>query len=202
MPLIKSDKTMKDLLVNLHQDLFINNFSVHDEIVNIMDRFLHQSLALQMVKIIELKKVFDQIGYPYITFRFDVEYDKWGSYTATSALNPYKYDLEITKFSLKNKGFVEEKQEEIVDNNPAINIAENAIECKKDTQESQEKVSLNENGKKESESRTKEIKVFSYNEFLQFLEKISSLNSGSDTLIVVLPDNSRFRKEKVNIDSL
>jgi len=204
MPLIKLDKTMKEVMLNLHQDLFINNFSVHDEIVNIMDRFLHQPLALQMVRIIELQKVFNQVGYPYITFKFDVEYDKWGSYTATSSLNPYTYHLEIMKWQLLENGF-KENQEEPHKDNPATNIANNATECKEDKEKTQEDISSDidkEETHQQTKPITKEIIINSYDEFIKLLPKLQSLEKGKDTLILVLPDKSRFKRELIDINPL
>ena len=192
----KSNKTIKDLLVNLHQDLFINNFSVHDEIVNLIDRHLHRPLALQMVRLIELQNVFNRLKVPYITFKFDVEFDKWGSYTATSALNPYKYHLDITKHLLESRGFEKEDKENHSDADIATHTATNVIKDKEDTQESQEEHirtdEKEQDSPKQAESHTQEIEVESL-EHLSFILSKMREKEGNN-LVLSLPDKTKFIK--------
>ena len=102
MPLVSIDKSREDLLLNLHQDMLINNFSVHDETIQIVDKKLAEPIMEQLVKISELSKVFSQIDIPFIQFKFDVEYDKWGSYTASDAIDVYKYNYDRIKNKLGN----------------------------------------------------------------------------------------------------
>jgi len=97
MPFIKCNKSREDLLRGLHQDTFISIFSVHDETVQILDKRLAQPIMTRTIQMTELDKIFSQIGLPFIKFKFDVEYDQFGSYTAAKAFDIYEYAVESYK---------------------------------------------------------------------------------------------------------
>jgi len=97
MPFIECNKSREDLLRGLHQDTFINIFSVHDETVQSLDKRLAQPIMTRMIQMAELDKIFSQVDLPFIKFKFDVEYDKFGSYTASQAFDVYEYAMESYK---------------------------------------------------------------------------------------------------------
>jgi len=106
MPLIQPiSNTIDDLLIGLHQDYLINFLSVHDETVQLVDKKLAQPIMLETIKIAELNKLFEQIDLPFISFKFDVEYDDYGSYTAAKGFNISQYDVDTTR-KFMGKGFI------------------------------------------------------------------------------------------------
>ena len=72
MGFVECDKTKKDLLIGLHQDMLSNNFSVHDETVQVVDKYLSEPIMRNMVKLVELDKIFSQVNLPFIQFKFDL----------------------------------------------------------------------------------------------------------------------------------
>ena len=91
--MIKVDKSLDDYLRNIHQDYLINFLSVHDEVVQKVDKHLAQPIMVEIAKKSMLPDIFDKTSIPYIQFTFDFEYDKHGSYTASSSFDIYKYTI-------------------------------------------------------------------------------------------------------------
>lgn len=131
MPLVSVNKTKDDLLIGLHQEYFVQCLSVHDETVQLVDKKLAQPIMLEAIKIAELNKLFKQIDLPFISFKFDVEYDEWGSYTAAKGFNISQYDVDTTR-KFMGKGFIpsipkKETPEEPKKDNP-VSVFEHKIE--------------------------------------------------------------------------
>ena len=87
-------KKIDDVIADTHQDMLVNFLSIHDELVFIVDKHLFKPIFNKIVKMAELREVFDKLGMKYITFKFDVEYDNFGSYTASESFDVYKYDID------------------------------------------------------------------------------------------------------------
>lgn len=116
MPLISSNKTIGNIFENCHQDVVINAMSIHDELTMITDKYLFPAISVKMAQIAELPNIFDKIGFPFIKFQFDFEFDKWGSYTASSSTDPYEYWLKSQELMSKYN-FTPIKEEKPSNNN-------------------------------------------------------------------------------------
>lgn len=82
---------------NIHQDYASLFLCVHDESDLLVDRTLMKPIMLKVSRISENKQLFDKVGLPYVNFYFDNEYDQWGSFTASGAFDPYKYEVSIVE---------------------------------------------------------------------------------------------------------
>jgi hypothetical protein len=182
MPLIKTDKTVKDVLLNVHQDVLTNFLSVHDEIVVLTDKYLFEPIMTKLTKIIELEKVFKKLNAPYVKFKFDVEYDNFGSYTASNGLDVYQYFMESEKIiqSLLNSGFIKE---------------ETISESEKTTEKSEEILTQ----PKHTEIKEKVFKI-NQEDYQQVTDKIISLPDGGTVIKINFDDQVFIYNRKVNFN--
>ena len=191
MPLIDTSKTWDDYLVGLHQDMLVNFLSVHDEVVVLVDKHLAQSIMTNCVKIAQLDKIFDKVGVPYITFKFDIEYDEWGSYTAHKQFDVYKYSL-LQQQMLSN-GFISS----VVEGDTVSTDGEKTVPDENLTMEASaddgESVLDNEN-------KVIEVVLPVYDD--DIIQKLISVPDGTTTLIVTVEGLSFTYSRKVDYQSV
>lgn len=91
MPLVSTQETMDEILCGTFVD-YINTWAtVHDEADLIVPTFLRDAIMNKVVSLASLKDLLDKYGLPGLAMSFDVEFDKWGSWTASSSVDIYSY---------------------------------------------------------------------------------------------------------------
>ena len=168
----KINVPINDVIKGIHQDYMVNFLSIHDETVQISDKFLFKPIMRQFVKIAELPQIFSKTQIPFIQFKFDVEYDEWGSYTSNNKFEVYEYDVETLKL-LKEKGFSKN------------NVDQNVQNVKKDKKKQRETISVTI-----TEEDTDKIR------------RIDSVKSGNVELYVFFNDEKYKYERLVDIDEI
>lgn len=107
-------KTLDDLLLGTHTDYINPWVTVHDEV----DYTTPIALSFPIMKLVtelgSLKEVLDMFKLPGLSMSYDVEFDKFNSWTASSSVDIYKYplhhiqselyaELEVTKKAIKER---------------------------------------------------------------------------------------------------
>ena len=111
-------KTIDDYKKSVQQDMLVFVNTVHDEIDYMVDNYLLKALLKKLSEISTLKKTINKLGIPYLNFLFDIEYDKYGSWTSKTALDIYqvtrnKKELEaFKKYQSIKEGNTKETVEE------------------------------------------------------------------------------------------
>lgn len=83
-------KKTDDYKKSVQQDMLVFVNTVHDEIDYMVDSYLIKSLLKKLSEISTLKKTINKLGIPYLNFLFDIEYDKYNSWTSKTALDIYQ----------------------------------------------------------------------------------------------------------------
>lgn len=83
-------KKIDDYKKSVQQDMVVFVNTVHDEIDYIVDDYLLKPLLKKVTEISTLKKTINKLGIPYLNFLFDIEYDKYNSWTSSTALDIYQ----------------------------------------------------------------------------------------------------------------
>ena len=114
MPFQPTTKTIDDLLLGTHTDYINPWVTVHDEV----DYTTPVALSFPIMKLVtevgSLKEVLDMFKLPGLSMSYDVEFDKFNSWTASSSVDIYKYpfhhiqselyaELEATKKAIKER---------------------------------------------------------------------------------------------------
>jgi hypothetical protein len=114
MPFQPTTKTIDDLLLGTHTDYINPWVTVHDEV----DYTTPIALSFPIMKLVtevgSLKEVLDMFKLPGLSMSYDVEFDKFNSWTASSSVDIYKYplhhiqselyaELEATKKAIKER---------------------------------------------------------------------------------------------------
>ena len=114
MPFQPTTKTIDDLLLGTHTDYINPWITVHDEV----DYTTPIALSFPIMKLVtevgSLKEVLDMFKLPGLSMSYDVEFDKFNSWTASSSVDIYKYplhhiqselyaELEATKKAIKER---------------------------------------------------------------------------------------------------
>ena len=91
---IETNKTIDEYKIGLHQNYLATFLVIHDEFDLLVDRFMVDALSAKIADILENRKIFGKLGYSFVRFKFDVEYDEWGSFTPQKTLNAIEYALK------------------------------------------------------------------------------------------------------------
>ena len=83
-------KNVDDYKKSIQQDMLVFINTVHDEIDYIVDGYLLKGLLKKLSEISTLKKTINKLGIPYLNFLFDIEYDKYNSWTSKTSLDVYQ----------------------------------------------------------------------------------------------------------------
>jgi len=83
-------KRIDDYKKSVQQDMLVFVNTVHDEVDYMVDNYLLKSLLKKLAEISTLKKTINKLGIPYLNFLFDIEYDKYNSWTSKTALDVYQ----------------------------------------------------------------------------------------------------------------
>jgi len=94
MPFVSTNKSIDDFKKNIHQDYVYVPLTIHDEEDVVVDKYLKEGILYKLTKISENKKVFDKFGFKFINFYFDVEHDKFDSFTSSSSFNPMEVEVK------------------------------------------------------------------------------------------------------------
>lgn len=187
---IDTDKTIKDFKLEVHQDYLMPFMVIHDEVDYICDTFLMKPIMTKVARISEVIKVFDKIGYKFVRFVFDLEYDKYSSFTASNSFSQYEYQMK--KFDNTKKVIVETKKEMSIDHGKSAIMQDNEkieVEPEEDNtlyiNETFDDDFYNNDDEIYPEVRDIYIKVDDDN-IIEFLQKINELPDGEMTLFVIV----------------
>jgi hypothetical protein len=98
------DKSLDDVLVNVHQDYVNMVLSIHDEVDLVMDKRLMEGISWSLTKEAECKDIYDRFGFRYVNIFFDIEYNKDnGSFAVNSDFNVYKERAKEIELRLDDK---------------------------------------------------------------------------------------------------
>jgi len=93
-----SGKTLYDFKRNIHQDYLATFLAIHDEWDIIIDKHLLQPISVKISDILENRKIFSKLGYSFVRFKFDIEFDsEHGSFVPESSMNAFNYSLKRFK---------------------------------------------------------------------------------------------------------
>lgn len=111
MPLVGVDKTIDEVIRDNHFDMVVIWGSIHDEVDLLVDSYLFKPILLNLNIIAELRKIFAKFGIEFISFFMDNEYDKFGSFTASTNAHIEVYSMNYgytsdTKFVAKNTDMI------------------------------------------------------------------------------------------------
>lgn len=112
-------KNVDDYKKSVQQDMLVFVNTVHDEIDYLVDGYLLKALLKKLSEISTLKKTINKLGIPYLNFLFDIEYDKYNSWTSKTALDIYQVTRNQAEFNSFKKyqsireGNVQTVEEEI-----------------------------------------------------------------------------------------
>jgi len=124
-------KTVDDYKKSVQQDMVVLVNTVHDEIDYLIDGKLLKPILKKVSNISTLKKTINKLGLPYLNFLFDIEFDKYNSWTSKEALNVYevagsKYELEAMNKLKSIKG--RDSDDRLLDSDNSGNSDEDTIE--------------------------------------------------------------------------
>jgi len=112
-------KSIDDYKKSIQQDMLVFVNTVHDEIDYLVDNYLLKALLKKLSEISTLKKTINKLGVPYLNFLFDIEYDKYGSWTSKTALDVYQVtrnqeELDaLKKYQSIKEGIKEDEPEKV-----------------------------------------------------------------------------------------
>jgi hypothetical protein len=91
MAFIRVDKTVDDVLCETHVD-YINLWAcVHDEGDLYVPTALRSAIMKKVTSLVSLKELLDKYKLPGLSMSYDVEFDKWLSWTASDSVDIYTY---------------------------------------------------------------------------------------------------------------
>ncbi len=87
----KVDKTIDQVLLGTHTD-YINCWAlVHDEGDLFVPVELRNPIMKKVTSLVSLKELLDKYKLPGVSMSYDVEFDDWGSWTASKSVDVYAY---------------------------------------------------------------------------------------------------------------
>lgn len=108
-------KKLDDYKKSIQQDMLVFVNTVHDEIDYLVDNYLLKSLLKKLAEVSTLKKTINKLGIPYLNFLFDIEYDKYNSWTSSTALDIYQVARNQAEYnSFKKYQSIKENNEDEV----------------------------------------------------------------------------------------
>lgn len=109
-------RKLDDYKKSIQQDMIVFINTVHDEIDYLVDDYLLKALLKKLTEISTLKKTINKLGIPYLNFLFDIEYDKYNSWTSSTALDIYRVTRNQAEYdSLKKYQAIKEgKEDEVI----------------------------------------------------------------------------------------
>lgn len=177
MAFVETNKSLDDILLGTHTDYIHAWATVHDEVDFTVPTALSAPIMKQITATCSLKELLDKFQLPGVAMSYDVEFDKYGSWTASSSVDVYQYPLNhIHSEYLSELKDIKTKLHEKTDTNP-----------------NQEAVSPKQN-----------IVTIPYDKVTeQLLLQIQTLPDGFDTVIVSHPDGTQFQfNRSVNTSTL
>lgn len=194
---VETTKTIKDFKLEVHQDYLMPFMVIHDEVDYICDTFMMKPIMTKVGRLSEVTKVFDKIGYKFVRFVFDLEYDKYSSFTASNSFSQYEYSMK--KFDNNKEVTIQTKKEAPIDHGKSAIMQDN------------EKVEIEENIKYVDEAfdddfydneddevypEVKDIYVkLDDDNLVEFLQKANDLPDGEMTLFVII-NNEMWEYER------
>jgi len=91
MAFIKTDKSMDDILLGTHTDYVTPWVTVHDEVDYSTLKFLKTPIMKDAAHLTDLSDIIAKFKLPGLSLSYDVEFDEWDSWTASSDVNVYDY---------------------------------------------------------------------------------------------------------------
>lgn len=196
---VDTTKTIKDFKLEVHQDYLMPFMVIHDEVDYICDTFMMKPIMTKVSRISEVVKVFDKIGYKFVRFVFDLEYDKYSSFTASNSFSQHKYQMK--KFDNSKQVVVETKKEAPIDHGKSAIMQDN----EKEEVEVEENITIvdetfdddfynSEDDEIYPNIKDIYIKVDDDN-ILEFLQNVTDLPDGEMTLFVIV-NNEMWEYER------
>lgn len=194
---VDTNKTIKDFKLEVHQDYLMPFMVIHDEVDYICDTFMMKPIMTKVSRISEVVSVFDKIGYKFVRFVFDLEYDEYSAFTASKSFSQYEYQMK--KFDNTKQVIVETKKETSIDHGKSAIMQDNhKEEIKLNIKD--DSICINESfdddfyDENHTEVKDIYIKVDSDN-IIEFLQKVNSLPDGEMTLFVII-NNEMWEYER------
>jgi len=102
----ETNRTLEEYKRNIHQSYLATFLVIHDEFDFLVDRFLLEPLSAKVADLLEQREIFNRLGYKFVRFKFDIEYDDDGSFVPSKTLNAIEYNLrKYKRLSDKDFGF-------------------------------------------------------------------------------------------------
>lgn len=90
---VETEKTMEDFLLGTHTDYLNPWITVHDEVDFVVPKALSAPIMKTVSIIASLKELIDKYKLPGLSMSYDIEFDRWNSWTASSDVDIYAYPL-------------------------------------------------------------------------------------------------------------
>lgn len=194
---VKTTKTIKDFKLEVHQDYLMPFMVIHDEVDYICDTFMMKPIMTKVGRLSEVTKVFDKIGYKFVRFVFDLEYDKYSSFTASNSFSQYEYSMK--KFNNNKEVIVQTKKEALIDHGKSAIMQDNEkVEIEEDIKYVDETFDddFYDNEDDEVYPEVKDIYVkLDDDNLIEFLQKANDLPDGEMTLFVII-NNEMWEYER------
>lgn len=85
---------LSDEILGVQQDMLAIFLHVHDEADYLVDKILMKPIMTKVAEVSENKRFFNRFGLPFVNMYFDIEFDKWDSFTAKESFSPSKYEYD------------------------------------------------------------------------------------------------------------
>lgn len=194
---VETTKTIKDFKLEVHQDYLMPFMVIHDEVDYICDTFMMKPIMTKVGRLSEVTKVFDKIGYKFVRFVFDLEYDKYSSFTASNSFSQYEYSMK--KFNNNKEVIVQTKKEAPIDHGKSAIMQDNEkVEIEEDIKYVDETFDddFYDNEDDEVYPEVKDIYVkLDDDNLIEFLQKANDLPDGEMTLFVII-NNEMWEYER------
>ena len=171
MAFVETNKSLDDILLGTHTDYIHAWATVHDEVDFTVPTALSAPIMKQITATCSLKELLDKFQLPAVAMSYDVEFDKYCSWTASSSVDVYQYPLNHIH-------------------------SEYLLELKDIKTKLHDKTNTNSN--QEAVSPKQKIVTIPYDKVTEtLLLQIQTLPDGNDTVLVTHPNGTKFQFDRL-----